>query len=764
MRILRNKGKNTFLTLLLSYVLILILPVLIGWGLYIKVEAIMVENAHLSQAALLEQIQIAVDGNLKEVEQIKNQITFQPNLQWLLETDRIKSAKDTYAFIKFMEDLARFNNISSFVDEIFVYFHRTEKIVTPTLSTDADTFFKDIYAYSDISYDEIKLWVTSEYHFNTILPAHSVKSDATSKNMMTIVQSLPLGEKTEMDGSLFFLIDEQKILQMRNRFYPLQSGEIYILDENKQMITTSSETNDFSPQLESLDDSYEHTSSFIYNDNEYILTSIMSPWNQWTYVTIMPKDFVLSRVNEVKLWALWMLLAVLMVGLIVSYLLAHRNYRPIREMIATILKRKNVNKHEINNEYDFIKNTMIRSMDEEMNTKQALLRQLPVIRTEFLYRLIKGYVHSSEINQEDLNFLDLRFESDVFAVALIQIDDCKQFIREDIEKEWAFVRFIITNVSSELLQYGSYYIESEKDLVIVLINPSEAASVSEIQSVLEQSQSLLLERFKTQVTIALSQIHYGTDNIHNCYREAEAALADKMIKGLGSMLLYEEIKDFEQLYYPMDLESQLMNHTKNADFFKISTLLDQIYQINFVSKKISPEMGKCLFYDLLSTQFKLVGTLGLHDQQIFDGDPVGNLVRYSSAEEMMEEIKKAYRKICNEIEDSRTDKGNDIYEKMKLYLRENYHDSMLSLTVMADHFRLNPSYMSAFFKKYSGRNITEYLTEVRIEHVKKLLGETEFPISEIAERVGYANSVGLIRMFKKSEGITPGKYRESVKR
>jgi two-component system response regulator YesN len=764
MRIKWTKRNKVFLTLLLSYVIVLILPVLIGWGLYMKVETIMVENAQSSNAGLLEQIQITVDGHLKEVEQMKNQIVFHPDLQWLLQTETIVSPKDTYAFLTFMDDLARYKSMNSFIEDFFVYFHRTEKILTPTLFTDANVFFEDIYTYSNISLDDIKKEVVSKYHFNTILPSQPVKMDSAPKKMITLIQSLPLYERTEMEGSLFFLIDEQKILQMQNSVYPFQSGEMYILGKDKQIISSTSETGEFFPQLELLNDRHEDSFSFTYKDKEYIQTSLVSSWNQWTYVMVMPKEIVLSRVNEVKLWALWMMLVILIAGLTISYLLAHRNYRPVREMINTILKRTNVARHEIHNEFDFIKNTMIRSMDEEVNTKQVLSKQLPVIRTEFLYRLIKGYVHSSEINQEDLNFLDLQFESDAFAVAFIEIDNCKPFIKEDNEKEWAFVRFIITNVSNEFLKETAYYIETEKNLVIVVINPSAGTSVSELQSSLEQFQSLLLQRFKTQVTIALSQIHDGMDDIHTCYREAEAALADKMIKGLGSMILYEEIKDFEQLYYPLELESQLMNHAKNADFFKISTLLDQIFEMNFISKKINPEMGRCLFYDLLSTQFKLIGTLNLLDHQIFTGDPVENLARYSSAEEMMEEIKMVYQKICKLIEESRTDRGSHIHRKMKAYIQDNYHDSMLSLTLMADHFELNPSYMSAFFKKYSGENITDYITEVRIKHVKELLEETNMTVSEIADRVGYANSVGLIRMFKKSEGTTPGKYRESLQR
>jgi len=43
---------------------------------------------------------------------------------------------------------------------------------------------------------------------------------------------------------------------------------------------------------------------------------------------------------------------------------------------------------------------------------------------------------------------------------------------------------------------------------------------------------------------------------------------------------------------------------------------------------------------------------------------------------------------------------------------------------------------------------------------KKWLKETDMKISEIAERLNYANSTGFIRTFRKLTGMTPGQYRE----
>ncbi|MNP83828.1 HTH-type transcriptional regulator YesS [compost metagenome] len=61
-----------------------------------------------------------------------------------------------------------------------------------------------------------------------------------------------------------------------------------------------------------------------------------------------------------------------------------------------------------------------------------------------------------------------------------------------------------------------------------------------------------------------------------------------------------------------------------------------------------------------------------------------------------------------------------------------------------------------------GINFTEYLTELRMDKAKALLKESDIMINEIALLVGYQPSY-FIRLFKKLEGITPGRFRELVR-
>src|SRR5690606_8491993 len=95
------------------------------------------------------------------------------------------------------------------------------------------------------------------------------------------------------------------------------------------------------------------------------------------------------------------------------------------------------------------------------------------------------------------------------------------------------------------------------------------------------------------------------------------ALDYRMIVGSNAVIYHEEIADLEQHYYhyPMEAEVQLMNYAKSGDYTNAERLLEQIYEANFQSNGISPEMGKFLLIDLLSTIVKVMNGLQITDKK-----------------------------------------------------------------------------------------------------------------------------------------------------
>lgn len=92
------------------------------------------------------------------------------------------------------------------------------------------------------------------------------------------------------------------------------------------------------------------------------------------------------------------------------------------------------------------------------------------------------------------------------------------------------------------------------------------------------------------------------------------------------------------------------------------------------------------------------------------------------------------------------------------FLQEHLVEEV-SLSVLAEEFHLNPQYISQLFKSEIGVNFLAYLTNIRMEHAKKLLLTTSLSIAEVSEQSGYGDYRVFTKVFKKTEGVTPSQYR-----
>lgn len=86
----------------------------------------------------------------------------------------------------------------------------------------------------------------------------------------------------------------------------------------------------------------------------------------------------------------------------------------------------------------------------------------------------------------------------------------------------------------------------------------------------------------------------------------------------------------------------------------------------------------------------------------------------------------------------------------------------LSLKSLAKSLSINPSYLSALFKRETGQTLTEYVTQKRIEHAILLLNSTDMQIQNIALYCGIPDVNYFTKVFKKLVGKTPKEYREMI--
>lgn len=101
---------------------------------------------------------------------------------------------------------------------------------------------------------------------------------------------------------------------------------------------------------------------------------------------------------------------------------------------------------------------------------------------------------------------------------------------------------------------------------------------------------------------------------------------------------------------------------------------------------------------------------------------------------------------------------NLFVQKAADYIKLNYSEK-ISIKEIADQLYLSPNYLSELFKKHTGKTISEYLTEYRLEKACQLLDHAEYRVGDVSGMVGIHDGRYFSNMFKKKYGMTPTEYR-----
>ena len=78
-------------------------------------------------------------------------------------------------------------------------------------------------------------------------------------------------------------------------------------------------------------------------------------------------------------------------------------------------------------------------------------------------------------------------------------------------------------------------------------------------------------------------------------------------------------------------------------------------------------------------------------------------------------------------------KSNLLVTAVREYLDSEFSSNMLSLETVAERFNRNPAYISKVFKKGTGFNFRDYITQKRMEKSKALLRDMSLKVYEIAD-------------------------------
>lgn len=98
------------------------------------------------------------------------------------------------------------------------------------------------------------------------------------------------------------------------------------------------------------------------------------------------------------------------------------------------------------------------------------------------------------------------------------------------------------------------------------------------------------------------------------------------------------------------------------------------------------------------------------------------------------------------------------WRNIQFFLEDNFSND-ISRSMVAEHFKMHPNYLSYLFQKYGDESFNEYINGLKLEYSSHLLKNTSATLDEISEMCAFNYTSYFIRVFKRTYGVTPNQYR-----
>jgi AraC-like DNA-binding protein len=94
-------------------------------------------------------------------------------------------------------------------------------------------------------------------------------------------------------------------------------------------------------------------------------------------------------------------------------------------------------------------------------------------------------------------------------------------------------------------------------------------------------------------------------------------------------------------------------------------------------------------------------------------------------------------------------------------IEDNYDDETFGCSEFCQALRMSRSHIHRKLAEEVGLSISDYIKHIRLEKAKELLVQTNYPIYEIANKVGYSDANYFSRSFSKIYGVSPTMCRQA---
>jgi two-component system response regulator YesN len=319
---------------------------------------------------------------------------------------------------------------------------------------------------------------------------------------------------------------------------------------------------------------------------------------------------------------------------------------------------------------------------------------------------------------------------------------------------------VLDNMIRETLSHEpntTYQLYNQNEIIILFTDVLDESAVA--QTLLQITQELK-DRLNIDIQWGIGANKPFAKDIHMSYSQSKDALGYAVFMDRRISMIYDVIYSSNA---KMDIDyAALIESLTALDGLERVKAYTQAFISTALDNKISPDtlIYHCTeIINHVTNYFKQLYSIPPEELYQHNYASIKHLNEVKSARMMGEITYECLSNMVFFLNDRMKDYKDKIISQIKEYVHDNVNKS-ISAADLCKVVNFNPSYISNFFKKKTGVNLTDYITEIKMEKAKSLLSGSVLKINKIAEEVGYDDQRYFCLVFKKYCGMTPTQFRD----
>ena len=748
--------KSVFFRWFLSYLMMLILALLASMAIYFYAFRVIDKQQKNTNEIMLEKIETEIEDYFDTVKKTAASLMIDSDVEKLIRKEEF-NISDRITIYNIYKKIQNKKLFYSFIDRIFIYFKQSDTVLFDDGHVDKNLFYELYYQTEEFSAEEFGHMINRGWWGEFISAKNRNKEDM----LFYLRNSSPRGEESA-EATFGICISSDEIIRVIESQKWQESTEVVILDEDNIICSNGVLGEVLLEEYAYAETDFrEYTQINVAGERYHIIANQTSE-NGYTYIALTPVKAVHQEAQKIQRFTMVLMLICATIGIAFSYMMAGFHYHPLRELMD-FYGGFQWKKGDID-EYQWLKGKTAQNIKENWNIKKLYYEKKNALRHEYLYRLV-ALPYDGKVLEEEMLFQDVFLQRGNYLVGLFYLNYLsEEAMRKAMDRN--LIRFILNNILEELTEERiKTEVVDMTDCYAVIVNSDMSLpEIREVtEEVVEQLQKFLASKLGVDLMAVFGTLEKELMGINQSYMFARETSEYRKEISKDSFIWYEDIRNRHTIYqYSAETAQKIIYAIHSGQMENAYTWTKDVITTNYCERRIAGFMKNCLVAELTGTIIKGAEQAG-GTEYILNYMEKHPVPQYYQKEEVLTYFHAFIRDVCENISyNGRAKRDNRQFSVQVMdYVKENYQNPDLNISITALHFKITPSYLSALFKEQTGQGLLDYINRMRIERVKELLMEN-YSLNEICEQTGFRSSGAMIRVFKKITGITPGQMKNML--